>query len=667
MRILIEAFVPLLAVALAGAAMPSPTPSPGASGEPLRAPAAGDSLVGVAGAGADSMALAGADSLLAAPADSLASAGPARGTVRRQKGALEGPWLDRLKPEDLSQLVAAVPGAWVFLGGDPAMPSFLTLDPFGGGAPTLRVDGIPVGGPADLDPALFDISALPIASVRSSVDSAGVEGAGPALWMHSREAEPGRNRLDSRFSSTVHETFQRAVSVRTPASERELRLDFEEWKTEEGFDYTRAPGVVSSFQRGRAKMRRFDLGVRLETAVGRLRFDFGRGRRFARGHLANSLSAERWTGRWALGLRSPSAGVTLWHFDTHDDDEGLDQRIDGSTLGLRADGTGPGVWSAWRWELEGQRWGARYEIADSLQRRVRGTHVLRGAVGRRVEFGRTDLGFRAEAAWSERLDELAPAGALWCRHAIATGWSAELRAERRLRVPRLAESDGRFRIDALAADANGLIYRDDPLQWWGAGDLHLEKRDRASAALVYASRSTQASLSLDRWRLRDGVGWDALGDTARVRGGVESEAWGLRAGWRRVRGHEGWRILVSVDGVWLFDPPIAQAGLGSSVPERTADLRLTVSRPFFAPHNRLGLSVDLRTWSAHGDPLRGPWLNGVRLPSSTRVDLRAWLKIRDAELGIAYDNLADATIEEVAGTQRRPRQLRWTLSWPFRN
>ena len=67
----------------------------------------------------------------------------------------------------------------------------------------------------------------------------------------------------------------------------------------------------------------------------------------------------------------------------------------------------------------------------------------------------------------------------------------------------------------------------------------------------------------------------------------------------------------------------------------------------------------------HFDDLTAP-LGGV-VPSSSTLDSRAWLMIRNAELYFAVDNVLDAERTEVLGTWRRFRQFRFGLTWTFFN
>jgi outer membrane receptor protein involved in Fe transport len=79
---------------------------------------------------------------------------------------------------------------------------------------------------------------------------------------------------------------------------------------------------------------------------------------------------------------------------------------------------------------------------------------------------------------------------------------------------------------------------------------------------------------------------------------------------------------------------------------------------FEVGYSGVGTQYDERT-AALGSPTllsRYDWL-----------DLRGGLRIGDAELFAALDNLLDATASETLGTGRRPRQLRLGLNWSIWN
>ncbi len=316
------------------------------------------------------------------------------------------------RPDTLEDVIEAVPGASLRIAGDTGMPAYLSLSPISGPAPELWVDGMPTRNPADLDPGIWDRSAINVGRV-SGRDASNAGGwGGPQLWIESDPALQGRTYFRSYFSTVrQNETYSRGISVTTPAAERVVRLDFEEWKTEEGTDYSAAPSVVADvLQRGRSKMRRFRVTTDFQTDAGRLKMFFGRGRRYFRGSALRATSTERWTGELGIGLDHRNAQrswrTRAYHIDVHDQDEAYGQVDSGARTGLRVDRVPEGA--GWQAGLSAETRVARFEapVLDVVLENATRTHEVRAAMGWRPAMEASTRPWATlEGAWSEHTDQ----------------------------------------------------------------------------------------------------------------------------------------------------------------------------------------------------------------------------------------------------------------------
>lgn len=585
--------------------------------------------------------------------------------------AVSSAWLDWRRTETLEGTIEALTASSIRIAGDTGMESHVSLSPVGFRAPEIWSDGIPTRSPGDLDPAIWDRSSIGVDAVGSSVETLGPIGGDPHVWLRRRAPVDGRTVMLTRFSSTSAETYQRAVSVTTPASNRVIRLDFEDWATNEGYDYSLAPNVRSSTFGGRASMRRFLLGTDFQIDEARVRFTFGRGRRNHRGDVLGAESTERWTGEVGVVVdhfgEDAIHSLSAWHLDFHDDERAFGQEVDAARQGLRwqrhPDGAGWGV------DASVERWSMQTDFGDTLTRRADPSRVMRGAA-----FVQGDPQamvwpwLRLAVVDGEHTSgELGLGGRAGLR--LRRGaWSVAAIASRDLRMPTLLESDGARRFRTVTATGSQISLVAQEYTWQGNGRLDVEAEERVGVEVEGRLLGFDVDTALERWRLRDGIGWIADGEVARVVGDREVDALQVRGALdTAVRfGRADWRIRLRTQGHFVIDEIEVDADRGVGWPRWQARTRVGLDRTFFASHNRLGVDVEIHGRGTARDDALGP-VAAVEVPVGWDVGGRVWLRVRDAEMSINYDNVLDRELTEVAGTFRRARQLRWQLVWPFFN
>ncbi len=173
-------------------------------------------------------------------------------------------------------------------------------------------------------------------------------------------------------------------------------------------------------------------------------------------------------------------------------------------------------------------------------------------------------------------------------------------------------------------------------------------------------------VDFEHFRLRDGIGSvPTAAQELLVVGGRELDVDQIAVRWSWIQRFGKWRARSWGSGHRVLGDLEIDGGRGSGWPLEALRARIGVDRSFFAPHNRLGIDIEVDSLGAHGDDLTGAF--GGTVPASTVVDLEFWLSLRDAEIAFAYDNLLDAERSEVLGTFHRGRQLRMILSWPLTN
>lgn len=630
---------------------------------------------------------AGPDSLRArADADSLGGRAPAADEdpeifelVEREQRLrasnppiVRHPVLDWRRAETVAGLVEVLPTASLRVAGDKGMQSYLSVSPTGTHAPELWSDGIPTRSPGDLDPGVWDRSSIAIDAVGSSADGAGPHTGEPEIRMSRRAARPGRTLMVTRFSNAAFETFQRAVSVTTPASNRVVRLEFEDWATDEGYEYSRAAAVTSNGSRGRSAMRRFRLGTDFQIDEARVRFTFGRGRRFHRGDALGVESTERWTGEAGVVVDHFTAdaitSVSAWHLDFHDDENAFDQEIDAARQGLRVQRRPDGA--GWGFDARVERWSMQTEVPDTLVR-VDPVRVLRAAAFIQGDpLARLWPWFRAEVVDGENTSrELGLGGRAGLR--LRTGFlSTSLHVTRDLRVPTLLESDGWKRMRTVTPSGSGIAYTARNLTWQGERRLDVEVEERVGVEVEARGETSRVHAAVEQWRLRDGIGWTRDEEIAQVVGDLEVDALMVHGGFESTHRFGApstdWRLRVLAQGQFLPSEIAVDASRGVGFPRWQSRARIGLDRTFFSVRNRIGLDLELYGRGPARDDGLGPQ-GSVEIPTSWDVGTRAWLRVRDAEMSINFDNVLDRTIEEVAGTTQRVRQLRWQLVWPFFN
>lgn len=552
--------------------------------------------------------------------------------------------------------------------GDPGSRAFLSVYPQGGPAPEFYVDGIPSRSPADVEPSIYDRSWTPLRSIRAATADE-VLGGPPSLAAELEEPADGQSRLSSHFTRATGDTFFRGVSFRTPRAARTLFFDFEEWKTEDGYDSFEDPNFVPPSDFGRAKMRRFEVGGQSVSELGLLSLRFGRGRRFHDGHILGTQPLdgplERWTGQVTVGLdRGDSTShfrMRVYHLDWQDKDAGHgDQWRDAARLGLVA--SRAPVEGGFGWRVLGERWAASY--TDEIGATVQPDRVYSGRIAASHRSGdRFWRAIHAEAAAMERLEEVVDFGGgarLGARTEIGE-FSASV--ERQLRFPTLAETGGSWMTDFADGQERRMI---------GGGGLRMERHDRVRVGWSQRLAGTDVELAAEQWWLTRGVGWEVVdATTARYVGGVATDHRQLGATVRRAFGRRalGWRFHVA--GYHALKELEAEAGRGTGWPEWRVEGRVAIWTRFFHDNNTLRLDYAFGGLGERLDDLVTPLPSAAgldtRLPSESRHDLRLSLRIREAELYFAWDNVFDENITEIFGGRERGRQRRLGLYWRFYN
>jgi hypothetical protein len=601
------------------------------------------------------------DSSAVAPADSLLPA-----VAPRQVGA-EFPqrrFVDE-RPESLAAVLRRLIDVEWNQHGEPGGAGFLHLTPLSNGAGEIWIDGVPSRNPADLEPAVWDLSAVDLSALRR-LD--GHAGARASFDLHGERdgAALGRTRLRALFSRSAYESYARGLSLTTPRAQRELRADFEEWKSEDGFDFA-APSGAAPGAFGRAKQRRFHLAGRTQTRLGSAVVGFGRGRRDSPGELLGTLydpaSIERWTAQVYTGLdRDGADGCTrlrLYGLDWHEIDAVHgDARSDGARLGLATSRVATAAGTSWA--LGAERWSGVWNLPSLPSQRARGrwvgwlaaSHELRPRPAVVARIG-------VDALHAEQSDATDLGGSALLRWQ-GEGPQLELGICRTLRAPSLLETDGRRRLDLADATQRDLV---------GGGELAIERQDRAHAAVAYVRGSFAARAQLESWRLSRGIGQRPVGgDALHFRGGVE-----LRQ--EQVLGQVEFesrlgrlRVTTLLAGRAALAEPELAAGRGAGWPRAAAQARLRGEMPLRSQRNVILLECGYSAVAAQIDErtaaLGG---SGNKLPRHDWLDLRAGLRISDAELYLALDNALDAAASESLGTAQRPRQLRFGLAWTLWN
>jgi hypothetical protein len=658
-------------------------------------------------AGVDSLAtdpgdtlVAAVDSLAVSPVDSLARMeADSTGVTSEEAGAPEtAPWfaswqpaspavdrsiLEWTRPEDFDRAIDWLPGSSVRVAGETGMAAFVNTGPFGS-SPELLIDAVPSRSPGDLDPAIWDRASTSVVGIGSTEQDADRNWGGSAINATLVDPLAGRTVLHTYFTSAKYDTYTRAVGLRTTGTTRLLSFDFQEFKTETGYDYSLAPDVIADpSNRGRSKQRHFRIGGKAKTGLGELGFEFGRGRRYARGDVMSAQPLERWTGQLSLSLDrdgdTASWHTRLYHLDFRDDwfsDFGQsEQSTDAARQGLRfervvKDG---GFYGG----LTAEHQSARFNPADADTNYV-DTFV-----------GRAGVGWRAsdESDWTPWIS-LQAVGAEHTPSPVEFGgraglrrqlgpMTAEIQAERIPRTPTLAESYGVFFRRLVTPTTDGSIY--DPLRavWVfnGAPDLEFELQDRAGFTLAGEWGRLGVSATYSVWRLERGIGWipdDSVPDPspgqprlARTVGDLESTLDMIEATLRYSRRFGTIRMRLLGRGHYMPGGIELVGSRPGGWPRAAVLGRVGFDRHFFSPRNHIGVDLDVDFMGEHFDDLTAA-IGGV-VPGTMTLDARAWLAIRDAEIFFAIDNFLDENRIEVLGTTRRYSQFRFGLTWNFYN
>jgi hypothetical protein len=632
--------------------------------------AVGDTLSASAG---DSMAASAGDSLAGAGADSTAEALPPAALDRPQdfERRVADQAVQERRFETLDDLLREIPDLSLRVDGDRGMRPYLSTNPLDPGWVEIDVDGIPSQDPSSDEPALWDLPAVGLAEVLTPASESLYEWGPSRLRLRTEGGLEGATHMRTRFSSAADETYYRAVSVRTPESDRALRLDFGEWKTDQGTLFTVSPNSLGRVDLGRSKMRRFALGTDLDTGVGRLSIRYGRGTRFFRGTVASPQTIERWHGRLSATLRHESSErrnlLQGYHLDWHVDDAVHGEFRDASRRGLRWESL-PRSGMGWFQTAEFELRSARFQALGDSVRVVRGSRLARWSAGVRTELlPALRATVMADLLHSEN-----------ARRDLDVGGGAELQWEprastpislgvrRRLRAPSLLETDGWSKWDTVQPTDPG--YDPTVSSWFrrGVGDLPAEIQELAYLRTETRWKEWGLRLGIEHWRLRDGIGWVREGvDQARFVGGLELDRTQLVGGlrWRHGVGSGEWHLTAW--GHRVLGRLQRDESRGGGWPLYASFARLGISHPFFSSHNRIGIDVVSRVTGPRFDDRHV--ILGATSPAVRELDLEASLVIRDAEIRVGYDNLLDATLDEVLGTFRRGRQLRLSLRWDFFN
>jgi hypothetical protein len=622
----------------------------------------------------DSLRVVAVDSLKAGASDSLTVASAplafAPPLSRTNVAAIEE--LLRRRSETLDDVVRALPRASLRVDGDRGMRSYLSLNPLDPGWVEMDLDGVPTQNPVDDESALWDLPVLGLSSLSTADDARWSSGGSSRLHLETEPGIEGRTRMRTHFSSTANESFYRAISVRTPDADRSLRLDYGEWKTEEGTRFSRSPNLGGTSDPGRSKLRRFALGADLRTDLGLVSLRYGRGTRFYRGSVSSSETVERWNGRLSLRLlrqtEARRTDIRLYHLDWHIDDDVHRELRDGSRRGLRAQQR-PISGIGWFWQAEFEELGGRFESVGDTAASVRGLLHARFAPGYRLApTSNWSVFLAAEAVHAENSrHDVDFGGRVETELQLTERWQFSSGVRRTLRTPTVLESNGWSGVDTVVPIEGGY---DPTVTTWTrrAGvDLSTETQDllfvRSEGELI----GWRWSLGAEHWRLRDGIGWETFsaGD-ARFRGGLELDRTQLVGSLQTRRDWGNTELHLVVWGHRLLGSLRRDASRGGGWPIYASRTRAGFSRPFFSSHNRWGLDVISRVLGPRFDD-RHVVLGASNGDILHELNLETALQIRDAEIRLSYDNLLDVELEEVLGTFRRGRQMRLSLRWDFFN
>ncbi len=575
--------------------------------------------------------------------------------------------MESLRPTGVDDLFEALPSASLRVAGDRGFPSYLDLSPLDGGSVEILEDGIPSRSPGDLDSGLWDLSATGVGFAdRRLLAGSGAMG-GSAMLLERDPAVWGQTLARTHFYKGKHESYLRGLSFTTPRAPKTLRFDYEEWKTEEGYQSSLDPSFTPGTGFGRAKMRRFVLETRIDTGLGQWSVGFGRGRRYHDGSVLRAGSVERWTGQVWTGLdrqdEHHKLRLRMYHLDWHDHDALHGEERDASRLGLR------GLWTprgeGMLLEVNLERWTATFRHtlgvsnpAPPLVGRVR-------AGWRFDESARLSGEVSTELAYAEQADTPWGLGGLArARLRLSSTWWVTASTGRELRTPTLFETAG-----LSTQDMPG----DFVLQRIGAGPLPFEIHDRVRTALGRKLGRGNVELGVDRWWLRDGIGWvpeqnAAVDGKAYTVGGLaySVDQFTLAASTTLGSTHHGLSLEVNGQLIPRDLPRVESRGAGW--PKKSGYLTLRWWHDLLSSYDQVRVLYRVAYAGSHYDDMLAPFSNVDEfvLPS-TRQDLRVAIKLRDAEVYLEVHNLMDAALSEVSGTRRRGRDLLWGLAWPFWN
>lgn len=606
-----------------------------------------------------------------APADSV------RVKEAKDSGPILPPWaahaalgernMEALRAKGADDLFEALPGASLRVAGDRGFPAYLDLSPVDGGSVEILEDGIPTHSPGDLDPGLWDISATGLGYVDRRASEGAQALGGSAMLLERDPAVWGRTLARTHFHKAAHESYLRGISLTTPRAPKMLRLDYEEWKTDLGYQFSIDPNLRLSSGFGRSKMRRFMLSTQIETELGRWSFGFGRGRRYYDGSVLRAGSVERWTGQLWTGLDREDEHhrlrIRLYHRDWHVDDGLHGDESDASRLGFRA--AYDPIHTGFLLEASMERWAAsfRQPLENSFPDP---TVVGRVRAGWRFDQGTGLSGeFSTALAYAEQADT--PWGVCGLAHLQYEGgskWWVGALSARQLRTPTLFETAGRSSQDM----PGGFV-----LQRSGAGQLPFEIHDRLRGELGREIGRGRFVVGLERWWLHDGIGWTpeqkaAVDGAAFTVGGLEYSIDQLTLATSLQLGstHHGLMLEANAHAV-LGELPLDESR-GAGWPKRGAYFTLRWWHDLLSSYDQARILYRVVYAGDHYDDLLAPFTGRNQLvQSSTRQDLRLAVKLRDAELYLEVDNLSDSELVEVTGTRRRGRDFLWGLVWPFWN
>lgn len=587
--------------------------------------------------------------------------------VWAEQAALGEKNMEALRPKGVDDLFEALPGASLRVAGDRGFPSYLDLSPVDGGSVEILEDGIPTHSPGDLDSGLWDVTATGLGYADRRVMEGGQALGGSVMLLERDPAVWGRTLARTHFHKAKHESYLRGISFTTPRAPKMLRLDYEEWKTESGYQFSIDPNLTPSSGFGRSKMRRFVLSSVIETELGRWTVGFGRGRRYYDGSVLRAGSVERWTGQLWTGLDRQDTRhrfrLRMYHLDWHDDDGLHGDTRDASRLGLRA-AYSP-LKTGFLLDAVLERWAARF-------RQSLGNSYPAPALVGRVRTGwRFDDGGRLSGELSTALAYAEQADTPWGVCALAklqfrmgSQWWLGARSGRQLRTPTLFETAGRSTEDM----PGGFV-----LQRIGAGPLPFEIHDELRAELGREIGRGRLVLGMERWWLRDGIGWTpeqpaAVDGTAFTVGGLDYslDQITLASSLNLGSTHHGLMLQANAHAV-LGELPLDESR-GAGWPKRGAYFTLRWWHDLLSSYDQARILYRVVYTGDHYDDLLAPFSDESQLvPSSTRQDLRLAVKLRDAELYLEIRNLTDSELVEVTGTRRRGRDMLWGLVWPFWN